>query len=96
MYVAVVTRDRFLAEIRLGKEIPIVRALHTVTQDDDRKAALLLVYEVGAEMRGEKIRLVHNEVLPAKADRTVDLGGSLLDEMQRDNLSYELELKRNW
>lgn len=59
MYVAVVRRNRFLAEVRGGKEIPHVRTLRTVTQDDDRRPALRICYEIGA--RGPSGAAMHLE-----------------------------------
>lgn len=93
MYIAIVARERFLTEVRSSKELPRVRSLHTITQDDDRVPALLVQYEIDAkEPDGRTMRLVYNEVFPAKEDRTVDLAGSLLDQMQRDKLVYEIEI----
>ncbi len=88
MYVTVVSRERFLAEIRAGKEIPRVRSLHTVTKDDDRAPVLLLHYELPT---GAETCLVHDEVFPTKDDQTVDLTSSLLEQLRRDGLSCEIE-----
>jgi len=91
MYVAGVKRDRFLAEIRGGKEIPRVRALHAL-MPNDRKPGLLLHYEIDAkEPSGEKMRLVYNELFPAKDDRAVDIAGSLLEHLHRDGLTCEID-----
>ena len=91
MHVAHVDRERFIAEVRSSREIPRVRSLQAT---DPSKSECLLHYEIISELRGDPLRLVHNEPMPALANGMADLAGSLLEQMQHEGRVYELEIQR--
>jgi hypothetical protein len=101
MYVAAVDRALFLGEVREHKRIPRVKSLFYASLDG-KERGLQLHYEVAAQMRDEKIVVTYDEILLAKLvddDRwieprwIVEFGGSLLEEMQKERLVYEAEIR---